>query len=111
MNYTVCPSGRNLNYTDEQLDVLLNLKHYINGWTAICLIPIGIIANLITIITLLDKVMRQSSTNSYLLALTSSNLFSLICLFLMSALRFTLGNCVYLFQYNMAKLCFIKEYN
>ncbi len=90
MNTTACPSANRLNYTIAQLDILLAYKHYINGWSESIIISCGIIANSLTIFTLSHNKMRQSSTNLYLLALTSSNLISLICMFLMYALRFTL---------------------
>lgn len=95
MNFTIdlnntCPKNLSLNYTDKQVDDLLAYKHYINGWSTLIVIPIGIIANLITIYILFHRKMRQSSTNAYLLALSSSNLISLVCLLLMNGLRFTI---------------------
>lgn len=92
MNQTFgCPQSANTyNYTDKEIDSLLKYKHYINGWAALLVIPIGIVANLITVYTLLHPKMRQSSTNTYLCALSSSNAVSLVCLFLTNALRFTI---------------------
>ena len=86
----ICPFKNYSNYTSDDLDSLLMYKHYINGWLTLFIIVIGILANSITICALLHRYMRRSSTNSYLLALSTSNLFSLICLLLMHGLRFTL---------------------
>ena len=61
-----------------------------NGWFSLFTIIFGILANSITICALLHRHMRKSSTNAYLLALSSSNLASLICLLLMVGLRFVL---------------------
>ena len=85
-----CPFQNKYNYSKNDLDVLLMYKHYINGWLSLFVILIGILANSITVCALLHKHMRQSSTNAYLLTLSWSNLSSLICLFLMTGLRFTL---------------------
>ncbi len=86
----VCPFQNYTNYSPEDLDTLLKYKHYINGWLTLFIIIIGILANSITICALAHRYMRKSSTNAYLLAMSMSNLFSLICLMLMTGLRFTL---------------------
>ena len=67
-------------------------KHLINGWFTLFIIISGILANLITIFVLLNKKMRKTSTNMYLLALSISNIISLSLLFFMTGLRFTLVN-------------------
>ncbi len=88
----VCPFKNYSNYSPEDLDSLLKYKNYINGWLTLFIIVIGIVANSITICALAHRYMRKSSTNAYLLAMSMSNLFSLICLMLMTGLRFTIVN-------------------
>lgn len=85
-----CPFYNYYNYSIQNLDNILMYKHYISGWLSLFVILIGILANSITICALLHRYMRKSSTNAYLLALSTSNLISLTCLFLMMGLRFTL---------------------
>ncbi len=85
----ICPYKSYDSYSVNDLDELLFYKHLINGWLSVLVIVFGICANCITIVVLVHKNMQKTSTNNYLLALSISNLFSLICLLLMSGLRFT----------------------
>jgi hypothetical protein len=89
-NAYICPYNNYYNYTNYELDLILTYKHYINGWLSFAIILFGILANSVTVCALLHKYLRSSSTNAYLLALSASNLMSLVCMFLMTALRFTL---------------------
>lgn len=88
--YYTCSYNNLFNYTQLELDQLLNYKHIINGWISLVIIIVGMLANSVTICALLHKYLRKSSTNAYLLALTFSNMVSLLCLFFMTALRFTI---------------------
>lgn len=84
-----CPSNSPNNYTDHEIDTLLLYKHYLNGLLSLPVIILGILANSITISALLHRYLRNSSTNAYLMALSFSNLMSLLCLLIMVAIRFT----------------------
>lgn len=86
----ICPYKNYTQYSTVDLDELLRYKHWINGWLSALVIGVGILANFVTIFAFSHKNMRKSSTNIYLMALSVSNMFSLICLLLMSGLRFTL---------------------
>jgi hypothetical protein len=99
-NAYVCPYNNYYNYSNQELDLILGYKRYISGWLSFVIIVVGIAANSVTICALLYRCMRRSSTNAYLLALSLSNLISLTCLLLMTALRFTL---VYPYRLNYCK--------
>ena len=86
-----CVPNTSFNQTSyEAYDNFMFYKHLISGWFTLIVIIPGIIANFITICVLLNHSMRKTSTNAYLLALTFSNILSLICLTMMIGLRFTL---------------------
>jgi hypothetical protein len=86
----ICPSSKSNNYTENDVDLLLLYKHYLNGWLSLPVIILGIMANSVAISALLHRYLRNSSTNAYLMALSLSNLISLVCLLLMVGVRFTL---------------------
>lgn len=80
------------NYTIEYIEKLMLYKHYLNGWLIFIICIIGLIFNSLTIYIRLHKSMQKTSTNAYLIALTISNIVNLICLLILTSLRFILVN-------------------
>jgi hypothetical protein len=86
----ICPYTSPFNQTKDKFDEMMLYKHIINGWLMSIVISVGIIANLIVICALMHENMRRSSTNIYLLALTASNLSSLVLLFISTSVRYSI---------------------
>ena len=85
-----CTYSNYSSYSTTEFDELLLFKHWVNGWLTLLVIIGGIFANSVTMFALVHGHMLKTPTNIYLMALSFSNLISLICLLVMSGLRFIL---------------------
>lgn len=85
-----CTYNNISSFSTTEFDELLLYKHWINGWLTVLVIVGGIFANCVTMFALVHGHMLRTPTNIYLMALSFSNLISLICLLVMSGLRFIL---------------------